>query len=34
VLSGCGGPGLYDLFWILGKEETIRRIHSALMRLS
>jgi glutamyl-tRNA synthetase len=34
AVSGVGGgPGLFDLFWILGKEETIRRIQSALKRL-
>ncbi|MEE9288199.1 MAG: glutamate--tRNA ligase family protein, partial [Bacteroidota bacterium] len=27
------GPGLYDILWILGKEETIRRINSAIERL-
>lgn len=27
------GPGLYDILWILGKEETIRRIRSAIERL-
>ncbi|HEY4643993.1 MAG TPA: hypothetical protein VIH68_04675 [Bacteroidota bacterium] len=27
------GPGLYDILSILGKEETIRRIRSAIERL-
>jgi glutamyl/glutaminyl-tRNA synthetase len=35
AVSGMGaGPGLYDILWILGKEETIRRINSAIERLS
>lgn len=30
AVSGMGvGPGLYDILWILGKEETIKRINSA-----
>jgi glutamyl-tRNA synthetase len=34
AVSGMGaGPGLYDILFILGKEETIRRIHSAIERL-
>ena len=34
AVSGMGaGPGLYDILWILGKEETIRRINSAIERL-
>jgi glutamyl-tRNA synthetase len=35
AVSGMGaGPGLYDILWILGKEETIQRINSAIERLS
>jgi glutamyl-tRNA synthetase len=35
AVSGVGaGPGVYDILWILGKEETIRRINSAIERLS
>ena len=35
AMSGVGaGPGLYDILFILGKEETIRRIDSAIERLS
>jgi glutamyl-tRNA synthetase len=35
AVSGMGaGPGLYDILWILGKEETVRRINSAIERLS
>jgi glutamyl-tRNA synthetase len=35
AVSGVGaGPGLYDILFILGKEETIRRIKSAIERLS
>ena len=34
AVSGMGvGPGLYDILSILGKEETIRRIRSAIERL-
>lgn len=34
AVSGMGaGPGLYDILFILGKEETIRRINSAIERL-
>jgi len=34
AVSGMGvGPGLYDILWILGKDESIRRIHSAIERL-
>lgn len=34
AVSGMGaGPGLYDILVILGKEETIRRIHSAIERM-
>ncbi len=34
AVSGMGaGPGLYDILAILGKEETIRRIRSAIERL-
>ena len=34
AVSGMGaGPGLYDILWILGKEESIRRINSAIERL-
>lgn len=34
AVSGRGaGPGLYDILFILGKEETIRRINSAIERL-
>ncbi|HLF19378.1 MAG TPA: glutamate--tRNA ligase [Bacteroidota bacterium] len=34
AVSGVGaGPGLYDILFILGKEETIRRITSAIERL-
>jgi glutamyl-tRNA synthetase len=34
AVSGMGiGPGLYDILSILGKEETIRRIHAAIERL-
>lgn len=34
AVSGVGaGPGLYDILVILGKEETIRRIDSAIERL-
>ncbi len=34
AVSGMNvGPGLYDILWILGKEETIRRINSAIERL-
>jgi glutamyl-tRNA synthetase len=34
AVSGMGaGPGLYDILWILGKDETIRRINSAIERL-
>jgi glutamyl-tRNA synthetase len=34
AVSGVGaGPGLYDILWILGKNETIRRINSAIERL-
>ena len=34
AVSGMGaGPGLYDILFILGKEETIRRITSAIERL-
>ncbi len=33
-VSGVGGgPGLYDILYILGKEETIKRIHTAIERL-
>jgi glutamyl-tRNA synthetase len=35
AVSGVGaGPGLYDIFSILGRDETVRRIHSALKKLS
>jgi len=35
AVSGMGaGPGLYDILFILGKEETIRRIQLAIERLS
>jgi len=35
AVSGVGaGPGLYDILWILGKEESISRINSAIERLS
>ncbi|MEK6570947.1 MAG: glutamate--tRNA ligase [Bacteroidota bacterium] len=35
AVSGMGaGPGLYDILSILSKEETIRRINSAIERLS
>jgi glutamyl-tRNA synthetase len=34
AVSGMGaGPGLYDILFILGKEETIRRINSAIEKL-
>lgn len=34
AVSGMGaGPGLYDILFILGKEETIRRITTAIERL-
>lgn len=34
AVSGMGaGPGLYDILIILGKDETIRRIHSAIERI-
>jgi glutamyl-tRNA synthetase len=34
AVSGMGaGPGLYDILYILGKAETIRRINSAIERL-
>ncbi|MGH2567458.1 MAG: glutamate--tRNA ligase [Bacteroidota bacterium] len=34
ALSGTGaGPGLYDILFILGKEETIRRINTAIERI-
>jgi len=34
AVSGMGaGPGLYDILIVLGKEETIRRLHSALERV-
>ncbi|MBI3586535.1 MAG: glutamate--tRNA ligase [Ignavibacteriales bacterium] len=34
AVSGMGiGPGLYDIVFILGKEETIRRISAAIERL-
>lgn len=34
AVSGMGaGPGLYDILFILGKEETIRRMNSAIERL-
>jgi glutamyl-tRNA synthetase len=35
AVSGMGaGPGLYDILFILGKEESIRRIKSAIEGLS
>ncbi len=35
AVSGMGaGPGLYDILHILGKDETIRRINSAIERLT
>jgi glutamyl-tRNA synthetase len=35
AVSGMGaGPGLYDILFILGKEESIRRIKLAIERLS
>ena len=35
AVSGTGsGPGLYDLLSILGKDETIRRIHAAISKVS
>jgi glutamyl-tRNA synthetase len=34
AVSGVsGGPGVYDIVHIIGKEETIRRIEAALKRL-
>ncbi|MDP3682687.1 MAG: glutamate--tRNA ligase, partial [Ignavibacteria bacterium] len=34
AVSGVsGGPGLYDIFFILGKEETIKRINIALEKI-
>jgi glutamyl/glutaminyl-tRNA synthetase len=34
AVSGMGiGPGLYDILFILGKDETIRRITSAIEKL-
>jgi glutamyl/glutaminyl-tRNA synthetase len=34
AVSGVGGgPGLYDMLFILGKDETIRRIRTAIERL-
>ncbi len=34
AVSGMGvGPGLYDILSILGKDETIRRIHSAIKNI-
>ena len=34
AVSGTGsGPGLFDILFILGKEETVRRINSAIERL-
>jgi glutamyl-tRNA synthetase len=34
AVSGMGaGPGLYDILLIFGKEETIRRMNSAIERL-
>jgi len=34
AVSGVGsGPGLFDILFILGKEETVARIHSAVERL-
>ena len=34
AISGMGvGPGLYDILFILGKEESIRRINSAIKAL-
>ena len=34
AVSGTGsGPGLFDILFVLGKEETIRRINSAIERL-
>jgi glutamyl-tRNA synthetase len=34
AVSGTGsGPGLYDLLDILGKDETIRRVHAALEKI-
>ena len=34
AVSGVGGgPGLFDILWILGQEETIRRIQSAIERI-
>ncbi|MBI5020232.1 MAG: glutamate--tRNA ligase [Ignavibacteriales bacterium] len=34
AVSGVGGgPGLYDMLYILGKDETIRRIRTAIERL-
>ncbi|MGA9115651.1 MAG: glutamate--tRNA ligase [Bacteroidota bacterium] len=35
AVSGVGGgPGLYDILAILGREETVRRIHSAIEAIS
>ncbi len=35
AVSGVGaGPGLYDILFILGKEETIRRIDSAIREVN
>jgi glutamyl-tRNA synthetase len=35
AVSGVGGgPGLYDIFFILGRDETVRRIHTAVKTLS
>jgi len=34
AVSGIGaGPGLFDILFILGKDETTRRIHSAIRRI-
>jgi glutamyl-tRNA synthetase len=34
AVSGMGtGPGLYDILFILGREETIRRINAAVQRI-
>jgi glutamyl-tRNA synthetase len=34
AVSGVGaGPGLYEILWILGKDEAVRRINSAIEKL-
>jgi glutamyl-tRNA synthetase len=34
AVSGVGsGPGLFDILFILGKEETVARINSAIERV-